>query len=326
MNFLTHVKNYIIHNSLITKGDCVIIGISGGSDSVCLTLVLNELKYELGYRIHLAHFNHNLRKSSVKDEEFVRDFAYEHSLSLSVETWETPPKENDSSIEEKSRNRRMQFLEKVAGQHNTHTIALAHHIQDVGETVLMNMLRGTGMSGLRGILPIRKLGDCRFIRPLLSMRKEDIMDYLSDSNVTFVEDPLNTNIDFFRNRIRHHLIPLLEQEYADHIHDKLFSMSQILSADYDFLRIHCDEVFERITIVEDNISVSFDLIEIKNQHISERRMLYRKAYTTLIGNTNTITYKHLQSIDNLLKNKHGLNLPNKVYVEIKHNSLCFSIS
>ena len=210
---------------MIGKGDTVVVAVSGGADSMALLHSLFLLKDDLGITVHACHINHNLRgKESDRDEQFVRDFCNSNSIPLTVYSLDIKTDKHES-LEERARKMRYECFEKLCGSLASAKLATAHTASDNAETVFLNILRGTGTKGLGGIPPVRG----NIIRPLIRCTREDIEQYCSENKLTFVTDSSNLTDEYTRNRLRHRLIPLL-QEFNPSLFE---AVSRMTSAVYD---------------------------------------------------------------------------------------------
>ena len=204
---------------LLQPGQPLLVGVSGGPDSVALLAAL----VELGYRPYVVHLNHQLRgAASDADAEFVRQLAGQYGRPVCLAAVRVAPDE------EACRQARLNFFEQVATETGIQTLALAHTADDQVETFLLRLLRGAGPTGLTGILPDRPLGTLRVIRPLLTVKREDVLKYLCARGLKYREDASNIDRRFARNRIRHELLPLLEREYNPGIRAVLRRTAEIL--------------------------------------------------------------------------------------------------
>jgi tRNA(Ile)-lysidine synthase len=200
------VQQFITEKSLFVREDKLILGISGGADSVCLMHVF----LEIGYSFELAHCNFNLRgEESDADEYFVKDLAKEHQLKIHVKQFDTLvyADENKISTQMAARDLRYAWFEKLRIKSNAKYLAIAHHANDDVETFFINLVRGSGLKGFLGI----KEKNNAIVRPLLSVSRLEIEQYLKDRGLVFREDSSNASVKYLRNKIRHELIPLLAQ-------------------------------------------------------------------------------------------------------------------
>lgn len=188
--------------SMVKPGDKVICAVSGGADSMALLWAMHLLKDKLEISLEAAHFNHNLRGGeSDRDEAFVRDFCKNHGIVCHVGRGVV--ESGDKGLEAAARDARYAYLHSLSG-----IIATAHTADDNAETLLMHLVRGTGLKGLGGITPKAD----RLIRPMLTVTRQEVLDFLEAENIPYVTDSSNETDDFLRNRIRHHVMPLLKQE------------------------------------------------------------------------------------------------------------------
>ena len=193
---------FIREQKLIAPGDTVICAVSGGADSVAMLFALYLLREKLEITLEAAHFNHNLRgEESLRDETFVRELCARYDIPLHVASGEIRP--GKKGVEAAARDARYAFLESLSGK-----IATAHTADDNAETILMHLVRGTGLKGLGGIAPQRG----KLIRPMLGITRREVEDFLAEWHLPHVEDSTNETDAFLRNRLRHHVMPLLAEE------------------------------------------------------------------------------------------------------------------
>lgn len=299
MTILHQFTNHVRSQSLIKKNDTVIVGISGGCDSMALIHLLNEVKHNIGFQIIMAHFNHKLRPSSDQDEKIVSDFAEQWNIPIEKAVWKNAPNSRDSKIEQKARQQRQKFFTKLIKQYNAQSIALAHHQDDIAETILMKLIRGTGNTGLTGIAADRIIDNVRYIRPLLNFSKNDLIKLCKKKNITYHDDPTNTDTKFLRNKIRHHLLPLIEKEYNDKIKSALLSNASIVSGESEFLDTHCDGIYRKLAVQKQK-NITFDRKKFTHLHIALQRRLVRKTFCRLTGSTNKLAFNHIERLINSL--------------------------
>ena len=221
---LNKLTSFIRQYEMLQPGDTVICAISGGADSVALLFGLYLLKEKLGITLEAAHFNHHLRgEESQRDEEFVRGFCDRYDIPLHLGGGEI--KAGKKGLEAAARDARYAFLRSLPGK-----IATAHTADDNAETVLLHLIRGTGLKGLGGIMPVSG----NVIRPLLAVTRAEVEAFLEEWCLSHIEDSSNGTDAFLRNRIRHHVMPLLQQENPK-IGENLSAMALRLRMDEEFL-------------------------------------------------------------------------------------------
>lgn len=223
---------------LLQPGDTVVCGFSGGADSTALLWCLISLQEELKIHVSAAHYNHRLRgEESDRDEAFVRDFCKIHEIPLTVGRGDVEAcrEQEGLTLEEAARKLRYGFLESLPAD----KIAVAHNADDNAETVLLHLIRGSGLRGLCGIPPRRG----RIVRPLLTVSREEILSYLREEGLSWVEDSTNASEDCTRNRMRHRVLPLLKQENP-HLLQNITSQSRLLRGEDALLDARAEQLIE----------------------------------------------------------------------------------
>lgn len=201
------ILSVIEKHRMLEKGDTVVLGISGGADSMCLLHFFNKISSIWQLNIICAHINHGIRGAEAdSDEEFVRAFCEENSISFEAAHYNIPEtaKKTGESEETCARRLRYEYFDSLAGSAK---IATAHNLNDCAETFLFNLARGTGLKGLTGIPPVRD----NIIRPLIECSREEIENYLSEEGISFVTDSTNLTDDYSRNKLRHNVIPVMQE-------------------------------------------------------------------------------------------------------------------
>jgi tRNA(Ile)-lysidine synthase len=232
MNLLKKIQENIYRHELFERGARIVVGVSGGPDSVCLLNILHKLKNKYDLKLVIAHINYGLRgKDSDKDEQLVKKIAEKHKFAIEIKH-NTQYTILNTNLEEKLRNFRYKFFEDVAKKHKATAIAVAHNMNDQAETVLARMIRGSGLRGLAAM----KFKNGKIIRPFLNVRREEILAYLHSKRVPYRIDKSNLSLDFTRNKIRNKLIPVLEKGFNPRVQETLFKFSQSAAADYDFIQ------------------------------------------------------------------------------------------
>ncbi len=316
---LEKVKKTIAKYKLICKNDRIVVGVSGGSDSLALLYILNSLKKEYKLTLHIAHLDHMLRKDSGKDRLFVENLAHKLNLPVNAVNINIKAIARRGSIEEISRNARLAFFFKIAKDIKTTKIALGHNLDDQAETVLMRLIRGTGLHGLSGMLPKKEIYGYQIIRPLIEIKRREIDCYLKKKNIRPRIDTSNMEDIYLRNKIRHKLIPLLEKEYNLNLKELLSNTAENVGYDYDYLN---RAAYEKAR----NLGRKIDLGKFLKLHPAMQRMILRLNIVRLKGDTRRITFGHIKEIEDLIANRPGnsiVDLPGKISVIKKKNFLSF---
>lgn len=293
MQFIKNIQNFAFQNDLWSKGSKIIVGVSGGPDSVCLLDILVNLAPKYDFELHIAHVNYGLRgKDSDKDEVLVRILAEKYKLNLSV----LKPRKSlyKGNLENTLREIRYDFFENLRLEHKFDLIAIAHNQDDQAETVMMRILRGSGLEGLSAI----KTKNGNLIRPLLNASKAEILAYNKQKKLKFGIDKSNKNPDFTRNRIRHGLLPYLEKNFNPAIKKSLATWSQNVAEDYNYI----NQQAERFALKTcKNKCSDFSSNEFLSLHDSLRRQVLRNIYLKLKGNKKDIESKQIEEIIKIIK-------------------------
>ena len=263
--------SYITENGLANPGETVLVALSGGADSVCLFDILMKLSKRLDINVCAYHLNHMIRKEAGRDESFVEEFCRERGARLFSERADIPEIANEKNLglEQAGREARYERMEKIADENGIEKIATAHHLSDNAESVILNMARGAGLKGLCGIEPERG----RLIRPILFASKEEILEYMKEEDLSWVEDESNSDISYARNRIRHRVIPELEQ-INEKAQRNIERLSETCREYLNFIEECLSSV--EITGHEGFASVSFD--EFSSLHpVMKKHLLFKMA-------------------------------------------------
>lgn len=301
------LKSTIKRYNLINKDDRIVVGVSGGPDSLALLYILNALKKELKITLQVAHLDHMLRKDSHQDRIFVENLAKKLRLPITSTNINVKAIAKRGSIEEIARNARLGFLFKVAKDVKANKIALGHNLDDQAETILMRIIRGTGLYGLSGILPSREIYGYRIIRPLIEIRRKDIEAFLKKKKIKPRLDISNSQDIYFRNKIRHKLLPLLEKEYNHNIKEVLTNMAQSSGYDYDYLSSIASNKLK-------HLGKRINLEEFLDLHLAIQRLVLRLQITKLKGDTRAFGFRHIREIEDLI-----LNRPTNSIVDLPKN-------
>ena len=252
-DFWGSIRALCAEYNMLPKGGHVLCALSGGADSMALLHVLIKLREDLGFTLTAAHYNHRLRgEESLRDALFVQEQCERAGISLLLGEGQVleEAKRLGQGIEETARNMRYAFLEDCVKQQKADRIATAHHADDTVETVLLHLLRGTGLRGLTGIPPVRK----NIVRPLLTVSREAIESFLKQGNIPFVEDSSNEDRSFARNRLRHDVIPVLREMNPNLAHSMAATVRS-LQADQAYIEARALELYREASPAEDGMVI-----------------------------------------------------------------------
>ena len=320
MDFEQQILQFIRKNKLTVSRGLVLIGVSGGADSMALMCALAGLRHDLGVALHALHFNHKFRPESLRDEQFVVKWCQQLNIPLTIGYRQGGKIKHLS--EDDARQMRFEFFVKSAKHLKAQSVALAHTRNDLAETVLMRLMRGSGLYGLRAIMPRRCLGGVEFIRPLMGVNRRDVEEYLKIRKTPFCMDATNRLTKYERNRVRHELLPLLAKEYNPQIINALSDLAAIAGEDYDFISLYAGRQFEKHVMVS-NKRVKMDLKNLRRQHPAILRLLLRRMVEGLTGDLAALDFEHIHALENLIaQNSNGrVDLPHHLRADKIQGSL-----
>lgn len=287
---------------LLDFKESLLLGVSGGADSLAMLFLFAELRKVWGVKVYVAHLDHGLRKDSGRDLSFVKEICSRLGIPFYGQRVQLKGRFKKGSLEENCRLARQEFLMRIAKGIGAKAIALGHTRDDQAETVLMHLLRGSGLLGLAGILPKRTLYGFKFIRPLIEIERREIEAYLKRLKVKPREDATNKEQRFFRNRIRHDLLPRLKKYYNPKVKGLLADSAQIYAADYDYILARAAKEFKRCAVTASN-GLRIDLWRFRRLHPSLQKMILRLAIEKIKGNTRRLTFGHWKEIEDLVLNR-----------------------
>jgi tRNA(Ile)-lysidine synthase len=296
MNFEQRIFQFIGKNKLIVPRGRVVVGVSGGADSMALLLTLAGLRHDLGVQLHAAHFNHRFRPEALRDERFVAGWCKQLNIPLTV--GQRSGRKIRHPSEDDARQMRFKFFIKTAIGLKAQCVALAHTRNDLAETVLMRLMRGSGLYGLRAILPRRCIEGVTFVRPLMGVNRKDVEDYLKAKKILFCADATNRQTVYERNKVRLHLLPLLAREYNPRIINALSDLAATALEDYEFLSMHARKQFDKMAIISKG-QVKMDLKGIRRQHPAILRLIFRQMAESLTKDPAVLTFEHIHALENL---------------------------
>ncbi len=294
---IAKVRRTIEDHRMISPGERVLVAVSGGIDSIVLLHLLYELREELGISLAVAHLDHRIRGEEAQaDAEFVAGEARRLGLPLILEARDVPTyaEERDLSLEEAAREVRYRFLEEAAAKVGAAKIALGHHRDDLVETLLLNLIRGAGLSGLRGMAPVRG----RLIRPLIDCSRAEILAFAHERGLSYCQDRTNLERRFLRNRVRLELLPLLEG-YRPGVAARLARTAQILSEAASYLEKLAEERLERMVLAQGESELILNREGLLAEEPFLQTLILRGAVRRLRGSLRDLGFEHLRRMREL---------------------------
>ena len=297
--FVKKVKSYISENALTDKGDKVVIGVSGGADSVALLYSLFDLSKELDLKLYVVHINHGLRSEAKAEAEYVRTLSEGLGVPffLYEEDVESVGKKLSIGTEEAGRKIRYERFYEVLKKTGASKIAVAHNKNDLCETMLFNLFRGTGIKGLASIPP--KRGE--IIRPLLCTERSEIEEFLNRQQVSFCIDASNLTNDYSRNRIRNVIIPAIKEYAANEAVSHMAECAKQLRELYTYVDDLAGTKFEECLRLKSENTVSLDKKRLTMCDAYVQKLLVKKMIDALVPSNKDITHTHLEEVCVLLK-------------------------
>ena len=298
------VKETIKKYNLIQDGDNLVLGVSGGQDSLAMLYVLAELKNEeINFDFSVAHVNHLIREEAKQDEEFVKETCKNLGIKFFSKSIDVKQIAHNKKmgVEEAGRASRYEFFDEIAKKTNANKIAIAHNSKDKAETIIMNLLRGTGISGLKGIEPIKNE---KYIRPLIECSREEIENYCKEKNLQPRIDKTNFDNTYTRNKIRNIVIPYVEREFNPNIVETLNRLSELVREEDIYINKQVEKVYSEI-VQQEKPHIILDLKKFNSQEtvIKSRVLLY--TITKVLGNCQGISKIHIEDIIKLCQNNIG---------------------
>ena len=321
---MKRIEKFIQKYHMLTCGDRVIAGVSGGADSVCLFLMLLELREKIGFDLIAVHVHHGLRgEAADQDQQFVEALCEQHRIPLEIfrVNLESIAKKRKQSLEEAGRMVRREAFDSVCKKYGGNKIALAHHQNDNAETLLWNLSRGTGLDGLGGIRPVNG----KFIRPLLCMNRKEIEEYLAKRKQSYCIDETNAGTDYTRNKLRHLVLPILEEQvnsaavrHMNETMEQIWELQEYMQKQVEDAYQECvQEHFEKacwIQIQQKSFETFPELI---------KKMVIRKGMEQVGGKKRDLSHKHVDVMMELMNKQVGrtLDLPYEMHAKRNYEGI-----
>lgn len=321
---MKQIEKFIQKYHMLTCGDRVIAGVSGGADSVCLFLMLLELREKIGFDLIAVHVHHGLRgEAADQDQQFVEALCEQHRIPLEIfrVNLESIAKKRKQSLEEAGRMVRREAFDSVCKKYGGNKIALAHHQNDNAETLLWNLSRGTGLDGLGGIRPVNG----KFIRPLLCMNRKEIEEYLAKRKQSYCIDETNAGTDYTRNKLRHLVLPILEEQvnsaavrHMNETMEQIWELQEYMQEQVEAAYQECvQEHFEKacwIQIQQKSFETFPELI---------KKMVIRKGMEQVGDKKRDLSHKHVDVMMGLMNKQVGrtLDLPYEMHAKRNYEGI-----
>ncbi len=319
------IKKY----KLIENGDKIVLGVSGGPDSITMLDILDKIKNEqtINFEICVAHINHMIREEAIEDEKYVQEYCKKNNIDCYVKRIDVQQIAYDKKIgtEEAGRKVRYDFFEEILKKTNSNKIAIAHNKNDKIETIIMHLLRGSGLSGLKGIEPIRSN---KYIRPLIECERQVIEEYCEENKLNPRIDKTNFENEYTRNKIRNIVIPYIQKEFNPNIIHTLDRLSQVATEESSYIDNQTQAIYNQIIIEENDKKIVIDLNKFNKQEEVIKRRLVLKTIKQLKGSTDRIEKIHIEDIIKLCNNNVGNKYltPNKnLKVLVKDKKIFFNL-
>lgn len=306
VDLLDEVRRTCAAHHFVPRRSHVVVGVSGGIDSVVLLDLLYRLQPARHLRITVAHLDHGLREEASADAACVRELAAARRLPVVIERQDVRAlcAQSGWSLEDGARRIRYEFLRRTAEARGASQVALAHTSDDQAETVLMRVLTGTGLLGLGGIRITRPLTETiRIIRPLLTVSRAEIVAYQRAAKLAYREDASNQDLHFLRNRVRRELLPQLEREYNPRVKAALLQLAEQSQAEYAVLEGAAARVWKRVSRRHRGGGVTLTMSRFLAQPAAIQRQLLRRAIHEVRGEVGRIEFRHWLEVQRLLEDR-----------------------
>ncbi len=301
------VLETITKYNLVESGDKIVLGVSGGPDSISMLDIFYKLKQEnvLDIELFVAHVNHGIRENAKLDEEYVKDYCLKRNIPFYVLNVNvvTLAEQAKRGVEETGRKVRYDFFNKVLKETSSNKIAIAHNRNDRVETIIMNVLRGSGLAGLKGIEPKQNY----YIRPLIECDRQEIEEYTDSENLKPRIDESNFENDYTRNKIRNIVLPYVKEEFNPNIINTILRLSDIVKEDLSYINRQIEKEYLKIKIQEENLkndvyndekesTIILDLKGFNELDIVIKKGIILYSIEKIFGNTQGIEKIHIEDI------------------------------
>ena len=315
------VYDFLINKIKLDKNSIIVVGVSAGPDSMALLYILNDLKNRIGYKIIVAHVNHNIRKESIEEAEFLKQYCEEHDIIFEMMTIN---EYGDDNFHNEARNIRYKYYDTLIKKYHANYLMTGHHADDLMETILMRIVRGSTLRGYSGFNDIVKKDNYVIARPLINVTKEELEKFDNDNKIPYRIDKSNFKDKYTRNRYRKYVLPFLKQEDKN-VHEKFIKFSKlIIETDSYISKIAKDEIDD----VYSNRTINIDKFN-KLDIVIQKRIIDLIFSELYLDEIIEIDSKHVNLVmDAIRSNKTSLsyNLPNDYVLIKEYNKIVFNKS
>ncbi|MFC1856301.1 tRNA lysidine(34) synthetase TilS, partial [Thermodesulfobacteriota bacterium] len=317
----------IAEHNMFSRGDSVLIALSGGIDSTVMTHLMNALREKYDLTLYAFHLNHKLRADEAdREAEFVKKLCNELRIEAFIEEYDvaTYAKEHGLSIQVAARDIRYERLNAIRTEKSIDKIATAHNADDRVETVLIRLIRGTAGANISGISPVR---DGHIIRPLINSFRKEIAAFSTENKITYMEDSSNAKTTYLRNRVRHMLVPYLRERFNENIEESILNFARVMKPESDYLKKCADEVFSEEVTESSDGALAFSIKRLKDIDEALRSRIITTAFYKTAPATNPLTYKHVTKVDEIIvsdKPNMSYDLPGGVTLKKSYDKLMFT--
>ena len=320
---LETIKKY----NLIENGDKIVLGVSGGPDSITMLDILRQLREELEFEIVVAHINHMIREEAIEDEKYVQEYCKKNNIECYIKRIDVEKIANTKKIgtEEAGRKVRYEFFEEILQKTGSNKIGIAHNKNDKIETIIMHILRGSGISGLKGIEPKR---DNKYIRPLIECERSEIEQYCEENKLEPRIDKTNFENEYTRNKIRNIVIPYIKKEFNPNIIETMNRLSELITEEDNYLEKETQKIYNKILLEKNDKQIILKLKEFNEQETVIKNRIIILATKNLFGSSEGIEKIHIQDLIKLCNNNIGNKYltPNKnLKVLVKNRKIFFIV-
>lgn len=297
------ILKYIRQNNLINENDKILVAVSGGPDSMCLLNILYNLKDVLKITLSVAHINHLIRTDAKSDAEYVLKFCKDRNIPYFLYECDVRKKAKDEkiSVEEAGRIARYNFFTKISEDNDINKIAIGHNKNDLAETLIMNILRGSGVQGLKSISNMKS----KYIRPLLNTDREKIEKYCENNKINPRIDSTNFENDYTRNKLRNIVIPYIKKEFNPNIVNTLKRLSEIVAEEQKLIDLEVEKAYSLVIIDDTREYIDISGKKFKAFNIAIKRRLILHIVKKIFGTTKQIEKKHIDDIIKLIDRNIG---------------------